>query len=125
MSNQLSELIASAKDMNDEQKKALLSSLGIQLSSNGTARIAKDGEAKISYTDNGKDKSVMIYATPIVVEDGKQKGGTVHFQGIPGASAKWGLSLYASTINWILEHQDEIVTWMDENNSRLSTKEAK
>jgi hypothetical protein len=126
MSNQLSDLIASAKDMNDEQKKALLSSLGIQLSSNGTARIAKDGETKVEYVSDGKTKSVLMYPTPIVEKtvEGKlvKSGGTVHFQGIPGASAKWGLSLYSATIDWLFAHMDEINEFREANADRLSYK---
>jgi hypothetical protein len=112
--NGLNALLAKAETMTVEEKVRLMKALGFPVSSNGVARIPRVGEETISYKDNGKEKLVRLYIS--------DKGG-VHFQGMPGTSAKWGITLYASTISFIIENQDKIIEFMDANSSKLSVKE--
>jgi len=108
MSKDLSELAVLA--LGDPGAKAeLLKALGITVLSNGTsARVTKPGEITI-------DK-VRVYVS--------EKGG-VHFQGVKGTSRQYGMTLYADTIEWIIDHQNELIDFMFTNKEQLSTKPPK
>lgn len=86
------------KDFTGEEQKEYLTLLGATMSQSGVARVAKPGEMLI-------DK----------VRINVSEKGAVHFQGMPGTSGKYGLTLYPTTIGWLYTHLDEVSLWIDEN----------
>jgi len=50
--------------------------------------------------------------------------GAVSFRQIPGASVRFGLTLYAETILWLYENQDAVRGFVRENTKQLSWKRA-
>ena len=52
-----------------------------------------------------------------------EKGGIV-FRGIPGVSVQYGLTLYASAAEWLLDNAELVRKFIADNNSKLSRKES-
>lgn len=90
----------SFSSFNKDEQSAYLAGLGVS-----HAKTTKEGQTTI-----GK---VVIYPS--------EKGG-IHFQGVPGTSAKWGMTLYMSTFEWIIENSDAIMSFILDNQDKLSTK---
>lgn len=108
MSDNLQELIALAQNGDTEAKKAILATLGLTLQGDKAVREPKPGEMFI-----GKVRTYI-----------SDKGG-VHFQGAPGTSQKWGLTLYKSTIEFIIDNQDAIIDFLHTNEASITTKAKK
>lgn len=98
----LSEL-ANLAQSDDSAKIALAKALGIPV------KTPKLGQIEIPQ---GKGV-VQVYIS--------DKGG-IHFQGIPGASSKWGLTLYKSTLEFLFSNEDKLMDFMFNNDDKLSVK---
>lgn len=86
------------KDFTGEEQQEYLTLLGATVNKGGIARVAKPGETMI-------DK----------VRINVSEKGAVHFQGMPGTSGKYGLTLYPTTIGWLFTHKQEVTDWIDAN----------
>lgn len=50
--------------------------------------------------------------------------GCVQLRGVPGASIRFGLSLYPKTIQWLYEHKEELEKFIETNKDSLSWEKA-
>lgn len=48
--------------------------------------------------------------------------GCLGMRGVPGTNVKFGLSLYATTVEWILDNADTLKQFISDNGDRLARK---
>ena len=83
----------------------------------------KSGKIKIEEANALLNSMEQRSAGPFTMKVSEK--GAITFRGVPGASVKFGMTLYAKGVQFILDHEKEIRAFIEKNKGQLSWEKAK